>query len=204
VFRDRSRLEKLQAYAGVPTTGEQITFCNTGHRAPTGGFVSGELPGNRQAKLCEGSMAGYTMPGSEGVEAKVKLDRRAPPGPQGDFAARRKPIYARRRLPGAVPWHRCTNGARRPASSPSMTRPDREVTVRNPLIQAAACAALTAFLALPAGAQVAPKGPPAEAKPAPSVPETQQERMKRCNATAKERALKGEDRKAYMSNCLKG
>lgn len=31
----------------------------------------------------------------------------------------------------------------------------------------------------------------------------QQEKMKTCNATAKEKALKGDERKAFMSNCLK-
>jgi hypothetical protein len=64
----------------------------------------------------------------------------------------------------------------------------------------------SALFAFPA---FAADGPP---KPAPAVPkaipapagESQQDRMKRCNATAKEKALKGEDRKAYMSTCLKG
>jgi hypothetical protein len=32
----------------------------------------------------------------------------------------------------------------------------------------------------------------------------QQERMKTCNATAGERELKGDERKAFMSRCLKG
>lgn len=32
----------------------------------------------------------------------------------------------------------------------------------------------------------------------------QHERMKRCNAEAKEQALKGDERKAFMSTCLKG
>lgn len=31
----------------------------------------------------------------------------------------------------------------------------------------------------------------------------QQEKMKTCNASAKEKALKGDERKAFMSNCLK-
>jgi hypothetical protein len=39
--------------------------------------------------------------------------------------------------------------------------------------------------------------------PAPAG-ETQQDRMRRCNATAKEKTLKGDERKAYMSACLKG
>lgn len=32
----------------------------------------------------------------------------------------------------------------------------------------------------------------------------QHERMRRCNAEAKEQSLKGEERKAFMSSCLKG
>ena len=33
---------------------------------------------------------------------------------------------------------------------------------------------------------------------------TQQLRMKNCNAEAREQSLKGDDRKAFMSTCLKG
>jgi hypothetical protein len=33
---------------------------------------------------------------------------------------------------------------------------------------------------------------------------TQQQRMKNCNAEAKAQALKGDERKAFMSTCLKG
>lgn len=40
--------------------------------------------------------------------------------------------------------------------------------------------------------------------PAQAWANPQQERMKRCNAEAKTQALKGEERKAFMSTCLKG
>ena len=71
---------------------------------------------------------------------------------------------------------------------------------------AAACAMACALTAFPA---TATESPP---KPMPTVPkvvpapagETQQDRMRRCNATAKEKTLKGDERKAYMSACLKG
>lgn len=33
--------------------------------------------------------------------------------------------------------------------------------------------------------------------------ESQQNRMKRCNAEAKEKELKGDERRAFMSSCLK-
>ncbi|NNM68966.1 MAG: PsiF repeat-containing protein [Gallionella sp.] len=46
----------------------------------------------------------------------------------------------------------------------------------------------------------------AEAKPAASAaaPVKQQDKMKTCNADAKTKALKGAERKAFMSSCLKG
>ncbi len=73
-FRSKAQLEKLYAYAGVPTTGAQINFCNTGHWASVGWFVSSELMGNKQARMYDGSMVEYTMLKGEGVEAKVKLN----------------------------------------------------------------------------------------------------------------------------------
>lgn len=51
-----------------------------------------------------------------------------------------------------------------------------------------------ATAALPARAADAPKSP---AKTA------QAERMKACNASAKDKSLKGGERKAFMSECLK-
>jgi Ni/Co efflux regulator RcnB len=36
------------------------------------------------------------------------------------------------------------------------------------------------------------------------APTTQQQRMKACNAEAKGKALKGDDRRSFMSGCLKG
>lgn len=46
----------------------------------------------------------------------------------------------------------------------------------------------------------------AEAKSAASAaaPATQQDKMKSCNADAKTKALKGDERKKFMSSCLKG
>ena len=48
-----------------------------------------------------------------------------------------------------------------------------------------------------------------EAKPtasaaAPSAKAKQQDKMKSCNADAKAKALKGDERKKFMSSCLKG
>lgn len=36
------------------------------------------------------------------------------------------------------------------------------------------------------------------------APMTQQEKMKKCNADASAKALKGDERKSFMSECLKG
>jgi hypothetical protein len=36
------------------------------------------------------------------------------------------------------------------------------------------------------------------------APTAQQQRMKSCNAEAKGKALKGDERKSFMSSCLKG
>jgi thiosulfate/3-mercaptopyruvate sulfurtransferase len=74
VFRSKAQLEKLYAAANVPTTGEQINFCNTGHLASIGWFVSSELMGNKQAKLYDGSMVEWTLTKAGPVEQKIKID----------------------------------------------------------------------------------------------------------------------------------
>jgi hypothetical protein len=61
----------------------------------------------------------------------------------------------------------------------------------------------SALPALAADVPAKPQPPAAKVAPAPAD-ESQQDRMRRCNATAKEKALKGDERKAYMSACLKG
>ncbi len=73
-FRSKAQLEALYKYAGVPETGEQINFCNTGHWASVGWFVSSEILGNKHARVYDGSMVEYTMLKGPNVEAKVKLD----------------------------------------------------------------------------------------------------------------------------------
>ena len=78
--------------------------------------------------------------------------------------------------------------------------------MRNHLRRAMACAMACTLYAFPAIATEAPPKPMATVPkviPAPAG-ESQQDRMRRCNATAKEKALTGDERKAYMSACLKG
>ncbi len=53
--------------------------------------------------------------------------------------------------------------------------------------------------AKPAAAAAAPG---AAAAAAPAAPATQQNKMKTCNADAKTKALKGDDRKKFMKECL--
>ena len=65
----------------------------------------------------------------------------------------------------------------------------------------AACAALAATLAMPAFADDdddKPKRQPTAAQTA------QQTKMKSCNAEAGKKGLKGDERRAFMSECLKG
>lgn len=73
-FRSKAQLEKLYKVAGVPTSGEQINFCNTGHLASIGWFVSSELMGNKKVKLYDGSMTEWTLTKAGPVEQKVSLD----------------------------------------------------------------------------------------------------------------------------------
>jgi thiosulfate/3-mercaptopyruvate sulfurtransferase len=72
-FRSKALLEQLYKVADVPTSGEQINFCNTGHLASIGWFVSSELVGNKKARLYDGSMVEWTMSKAGPVEQKVKL-----------------------------------------------------------------------------------------------------------------------------------
>jgi thiosulfate/3-mercaptopyruvate sulfurtransferase len=73
MFRSKAQLEQLYKVAGVPVGGEQINFCNTGHFASVGWFVSSELMGNKKAKLYDGSMVEWTLIKAGPVEQKVKL-----------------------------------------------------------------------------------------------------------------------------------
>ena len=74
-FRKKEQLTKLYSAAGVPTSGKQITFCNTGHWASLGWFVSSEIMGNKETKMYDGSMADWTHDKSGlPVDQKIKLN----------------------------------------------------------------------------------------------------------------------------------
>lgn len=72
-FRDKAGLEKLYTAAGVPTSGEQISFCNTGHWASLGWFASSEILGNKKAKMYDGSMVEWANDVALPVEAQINL-----------------------------------------------------------------------------------------------------------------------------------
>jgi len=72
-FRNKAQIEQLYAVAGVPVTGEQIQFCNTGHWASIGWFVASELAGNKQAQMYDGSMVEWTMLKGGPLDQRVKL-----------------------------------------------------------------------------------------------------------------------------------
>lgn len=74
MFRTKAQIEKLYKVANVPTSGEQINFCNTGHLASIGWFVSSEVVGNKKAKLYDGSMVEWTMIKAGPVEQKVSIE----------------------------------------------------------------------------------------------------------------------------------
>jgi len=58
----------------VPVTGKEINFCNTGHWASLGWFVSSELLGNKSAKVYDGSMSQWSANASLPMMQKVKAE----------------------------------------------------------------------------------------------------------------------------------
>jgi thiosulfate/3-mercaptopyruvate sulfurtransferase len=71
MFRSKQELENLYAAAGVPTSGEQISFCNTGHWASLGWFATHEILGDQQAKMYDGSMVEWSADQNVPIEQKV-------------------------------------------------------------------------------------------------------------------------------------
>jgi len=73
-FRTREQLLKLYRAQSISPTGAHITFCNTGHWASLGWFVSSELLGNSAVRMYDGSMAEWTHDASRPVDVKMKID----------------------------------------------------------------------------------------------------------------------------------
>ena len=59
-FKDITDLAKLYQTNATTAERDEINFCNTGHWASLGWFVSHELVGNKKAKLYDGSMVEWT------------------------------------------------------------------------------------------------------------------------------------------------
>jgi thiosulfate/3-mercaptopyruvate sulfurtransferase len=66
-------LRELYAAAGVPAEGKQIAFCNTGHDAAIGWFVSSEILGNKAVKLYDGSLAEWSVDPHHPMESKIRI-----------------------------------------------------------------------------------------------------------------------------------
>jgi thiosulfate/3-mercaptopyruvate sulfurtransferase len=73
-FRSVSELRTLFKAMGVDAAGPVINFCNTGHWASVGWFITHELMGNHQSRLYDGSMAEWTRDPKNMVEQKVPLN----------------------------------------------------------------------------------------------------------------------------------
>ena len=73
-FRSKTQLAKLYQSAGVATSGKQINFCNTGHWASLGWFVSSEIMGNKDAKMYDGSMAEWTRDDAAPLQRNIVVD----------------------------------------------------------------------------------------------------------------------------------
>lgn len=72
MFRSKDTLAELYKAVGVPTSGDQISFCNTGHWASIGWFASSEILGNKDVKLYDGSMTGWTAENMP-METKIQV-----------------------------------------------------------------------------------------------------------------------------------
>ncbi len=71
-FRDPALLKKLYAFAKVPVSGPEVYFCNSGHWASLGWFVSSEILGNKKAKMYDGSLIEWTADMSLPVQSAFK------------------------------------------------------------------------------------------------------------------------------------
>ena len=73
-WRSESELQQLFETAGVPTTGTEYFFCNSGHWATLGWFASSEIMGNKDAKMYDGSMIEWSNDKTLPMEVAVELN----------------------------------------------------------------------------------------------------------------------------------
>ncbi len=69
--RSLESLRRLMALAEIDPDAPQIAFCNTGHNASLGWFVTSELLGNPQVRVYDGSMAEWSRLSDLPIERKV-------------------------------------------------------------------------------------------------------------------------------------
>ena len=74
MFRPPEELRQLYALANVDPASNQIAFCNTGHWASLGWFVSSELLGNGNATLYDGSMVEWSADESLPMDRQVSIE----------------------------------------------------------------------------------------------------------------------------------
>ena len=74
MFRPPAELAQLYALANVEPESKQIAFCNTGHWASLGWFVSSELMGNGNATLYDGSMVEWSSDESLPMDRQVSIE----------------------------------------------------------------------------------------------------------------------------------
>ena len=70
-FISAAQARALWRNAGLAAADEQIKFCNTGHWASLGWFVSSEILGNAQTRLYDGSMVDWSADQSLPVEVQA-------------------------------------------------------------------------------------------------------------------------------------
>ena len=73
MLRSKAELAKLYALAGVDPNAKQINYCNTGHWATLGWFVSSEVMGNKDAKMYDGSMVEWSAKADLPMDSQVKM-----------------------------------------------------------------------------------------------------------------------------------
>ncbi len=72
-FHSTENLRRIYRAIGVPLEGDQISFCNTGHRTSLAWFVSHELLGNKKARMYDGSTAEWAANRALPIEQKIEL-----------------------------------------------------------------------------------------------------------------------------------
>ncbi|MDH4247907.1 MAG: rhodanese-like domain-containing protein, partial [Deltaproteobacteria bacterium] len=73
MFRPKNELDTLFKESDAPVSGKNITFCNTGHWASLGWFVSYVLMSNKDTLMYDGSMTEYAADEALPIDRKVKL-----------------------------------------------------------------------------------------------------------------------------------